>query len=250
MYAPFQRWHRQYQRSWDKPTFPKLCDSGGRTCSTTTRHIPGAAHTLQNAADLCHKRHFRSTGPSDGVPRRGHGHMVTTYGHTHVSGVNQQPGCDEHKQQPHEPQPNHRAPAWAAAAGVVGWPSTIHGDKTVARTPQRRTGRRAGTHQQAVRGVITLATPSAGSSCEHSLMRKVPMAFEHSVCRVSSSSFLFDARNLNRCFTTNRMISGWETHAARAACDKGSSGSSVPTILSSASAATNRSNVVTERKVE
>ena len=53
----------------------------------TTRHIPGAAHTLQNAADLCHERQFRSTGPSDGVPRRGHGHMVTTYGHTHVSGV-------------------------------------------------------------------------------------------------------------------------------------------------------------------
>ena len=65
--------------------------------------------------------------------------------------------------------------------------------------------RRAGTHQQAVRGMIALATPSVGSCCEHSLVRKVWLAFEHSFSTVSSSSSLFDVRSLNWAFTNNPM---------------------------------------------
>ena len=81
-------------------------------------------------------------------------------------------------------------------------------------------------------------------------MRKAQMAFEHSFCRVSLSRFLFDARDLNRKPTKADMSSGWDTRAARPSRVNGASGSSVPTILSSPSAATNRANGVTERKVE
>ena len=53
--------------------------------------------------------------------------------------------------------------------------------------------------------MIALATPSVGSCCEHSLVRKVWLAFEHSFSTVSSSSSLFDVRSLNWAFTNNPM---------------------------------------------